>query len=187
MKKTIAGFGVVLSLALAVPAFASTFIPTAVCSSDPLTTLNWHVENDSTTTDQTFSWERLTGLEFGSNVVTASSSLTFSTGSSATTTPDTLEFSWDEGIGTTTADIVADTTACPVATPTVLAPVQVSFAAGGHATDTQMQGLLSPEGYQTYLAGRSQSNDTSSDPTISIMEQIVSLLTQEIALFQNSR
>ncbi len=177
------------------PAYASTFTPSAVCSNSPETTLNWHADNASTT-DQAFSWERLTGLETGSNTAPASSGVDFTTGSSGTSTPDTLRFTFDDGTGTATVDIAADVTPCVPAPTPVVAPAPVveptGFAIGGHASHAQMQEILSPSDYLIYLAHYNENRNggvqaDAATPEMGIMLQIIDLLKQEIALLSSQQ
>ncbi len=60
------------------------------------------------------------------------------------------------------------------------------FSAGGHASDAEMQSLLGPTGYQTYLAVKAGNGVQTVAPTSeeAILMQIISLLKQEIALVQ---
>lgn len=61
------------------------------------------------------------------------------------------------------------------------------YTSGGHATEASMQSLLSPEGFQIYLAAKHQ---TAVMPVqvadqASLIQQIIALLKQEIALMTN--
>lgn len=155
------------SLLIVAPAYASTFTPSAVCSNDPSTVLNWHADNASST-DQSFSWERLTGLETGSNTALANGGVDFSTGSSGTTSPDTLEFTFDDGTGPATVDVLANVTPCVPAPAPVVAPAPapeplVLAMGSSHRHDVTEETVVAPT-------------------RESIMLQIIDLLTQEIAL-----